>query len=355
MILIMNEIKTEPSETILEKKRIHWIDHARGFIMILLVVTMYLPDWIREGSLRFFLEHPEHSKTTLVMNFYDIGAPAFIIVMGLLMPLSFTKRKQRDGLGKAVFHILIRYGIILGLGLLVVLIDQGSFIKKVDGEPLIVSGMVVIVWDVLPTLGLVGIIAIPFLWVSPKLRAVLATILLIFYQFMLIYGGWREYAIASVHGGILGTIFGFSAIMIYATSIGEYLLVEKNPDESIKFRNLAIIGIITLVGGLLLMLIPEWYPNKRQVTASYIYISLGVSILMAFIFIAIDKKYQKPIFFLGSYGKSPFLIYIVAIVLKFLIEDIIGMDLTLLIGLIMIALISVLVIILDLKGKIIKL
>ncbi|MHA1725024.1 MAG: heparan-alpha-glucosaminide N-acetyltransferase domain-containing protein [Promethearchaeota archaeon] len=351
----MNEIKTEPSEPILEKKRIYWLDHARGFIMILLVVTMYLPDWIREGPLRFFLEHPEHSTTTHIMNFYDIGAPAFIIIMGLLMPFSFTKRKQSDGVNKAVFHILIRYGIIFGLGLLTVLIDQGSFIKKVDGEPLIVSGMPVIYWDVLPTLGLVGIIALPFLWVSPKLRAVLATILIIFYQFMLIYGGWREYAIASVHGGILGTIFAFSAIMIYSTSIGEYLLVEKNSDYAVKFRNLAIIGIITLVGGLLIMLLPECYPNKRQVSASYCYISLGVSILMAFIFIALDKKYRKPIFFLDSYGKSPFLIYIVAIVLKFLIEDIIGLEITLLIGLTMIVLISVMVIVLDLKGKIIKL
>ena len=271
-----------------------------------------------------------------------------------LMPLSFYKRKQRDGLKSAAIHLIVRYAIILGLGILVLLIDQGSLIKMRDGSPLVISGIPVLTWDVIPTLGLVGLIAIPFLWINPKIRGVLATIMVFFYQIMLIFGGWREYAIASVHGGILGTVFGFSAIMIYATCIGEYLLVEDSIEDMGKYRNTAILGLVSLIGGLLIMLIPEWYPNKRQVTASYVYISLGVTILMAFIFIAIDKKYQKPIFFLDSYGKSPFIIYIIAVVLRFLIEDILDYEISLLIGISMILLISFIVIILDLKGKIIK-
>ncbi len=323
--------------------------------MLLLVVTMYLPKAIREGPLRFIMEHPENSTTTQVMNFYDIGAPAFIIIMGLLMPLSFYKRREKAGVMKAVFHLAIRYGIILGLGLLVVLIDQGSLIKMSNGAPLVVSGMVVVAWDVLPTLGLVGLITIPFLWFKPKIRAVIATLLLIFYQIMLLFGGWREYAIASVHGGILGTIFGFSAIMIYATSIGDYLFVQEGPVESKKLRNYAIMGAIALLVGLIMILIPEWYPNKRQVTASYIYISLGFTILLSFIFIAIEKCYEKPIIVLDSYGKSPFLIYIVAVVLEFLISDIIGYEIDLFLGIVMIILISLLAVIIDVKGKVIKL
>ena len=74
-----------------KKERYYWIDHARGFIMIMLVVTLFLPDFIRNGPARFFLEHPVNQTTTTIMNFYDIGTPAFICIMGLLMPISFLR------------------------------------------------------------------------------------------------------------------------------------------------------------------------------------------------------------------------------------------------------------------------
>ena len=331
----------------LQRKRYYWIDHARGFIMILLVITEFLPYAIRTGSeiAQFFLAHPQNQKTVEFMNYYDIGAPAFIFIMGLLMPLSFLHRKERDGVSKAVTHMIIRYGIILALGLLVILIDHGEFIT-IEG---------IIIWDVLPTLGLVGLITIPFLWLKPKGRALVAAALLIFYQIMLLFGGWREYAIASIHGGILGTIFGFSAIMIFATCLGEVLFISEDYTDKKKYQIYLIVGITALVGGLLLWLLPGWYPNKRQVTLTYILISLGGSILISFLFIGIDKKVQKPIFILDSYGKSPFIIYIIAVVLEFIISDLIGLDMDFLIFTIMVIVMTLIALLLDKRGKIIKL
>ena len=338
------------SELDIEKKskRIYWIDHARGFIMIWLVITMFLPTWLREGPFRFFLDHPENEKFTHIMNLFDVGAPAFIFLMGILMPLSFFKRKERDGVKKAITHIAIRYGIILVLGLIVVYIDQGTLLKIVDGMP-------VICWDVLPTLGLVGLIALPFLWLEPKIRAIVASLMLLFYQIMLNIGGWRDYAIVSVHGGILGTIFGFSVIMIYSTCLGEFLLINKDYSEIQKYKFYLIIGVISFIGGLLIALIPEWYQNKRQVTLSYILISLGTSVLISFFFIALDKKMQRPIFGLDSYGKSPFIIYILAGGIEFLIVDIIGYKLDLFIGILLMIIITAIALVLDKYGKIIKL
>ncbi|MFX1589452.1 MAG: acyltransferase family protein [Promethearchaeota archaeon] len=345
----MNEIDNSSSVEIdiTRGKRYYWIDHARGFIMILLVITEFLPAFIREAA-RFFLEHPEPQRTVEYMNFYDVGAPAFIFIMGFLMPLSFFHRKERDGTGKTVRHMIIRYGVILLLGYLVILIDQQAIVKTVDG-------MVIVIWDVLPSLGLVGLIAIPFLFVSPKIRAILASALLIFYQLMLLFGGWREYAIASVHGGILGTIFGFSVIMIYATCLGELFFMDKEKSENKKYQIYALVGIIAFLGGILLTLIPEWYANKRQVTLTYILISLGTSILLSFVFVGIDKVVKKPIFILDSYGKNPFLIYVIAIVLEFLIADIIGLEKDFLIFIIMTVIITLIAVGLDKWGKIIKL
>lgn len=215
--------------------------------------------------------------------------------------------------------------------------------------------MVVIQWDVLPTLGLVGLIALPFLWLKPKLRAGIASLMLICYQIMLIFGGWRDYAIVSVHGGILGTIFGFSALMIYSTSLGEFFFKNKDYSETKKYKIFLIIGTTCFIGGLLISFIPGWWANKRQVTLSYIMISLGVSILLLFLFIAIDKKLQKPIFGLDSFGKSPFITYIIAIVLEILIVDIVRYNLDLIIGISMIITVTVIVLLLDKRGKIIKL
>jgi hypothetical protein len=109
------------------------------------------------------------------------------------------------------------------------------------------------------------------------------------------------------------------------------------------------------MGGLFISLIPGWWANKRQVTLTYVMISLGVSILLSFLFYAIDKKIQKPIFGLDSYGKSPFIIYVIAIIIEFVIVDIIGYNLDLIVGILMIILVTTIVLILDKWGKIIKL
>ncbi len=338
------------NESQAERKRYYWIDHARGIIMIFLVITEFLPAIISGGSDfgRFFLAHPDNERIVEYMNFFDIGAPVFIFIMGLLMPLSFSHRKERDGVKKAVRHMVIRYGIILILGFVVILIDQGEIIKM--------EGVILIIyWDVLPTLGLVGLIALPFLWLKPKFRALLATSMLVFYQFMLLYGGWREYAILSIHGGIFGTIFGFSAIMIYATCLGDVMLLNKEYTDKKKYQIYAIVGGIALIGGLLLWLVPGWYPNKRQVTLTYISISLGASILLSFIFIGIDKKFKKPIFILDSYGKFPFIIYAITIVIEFLIADIIGLEMNVLLFIVMVIIITAIAILLDDWGKSLKL
>lgn len=318
--------------------------------MILLVITEFLPNAIREGFeiSRFFLAHPPNETIVEYMNFYDIGAPAFIFIMGLLMPLSFLHRKERDGVNKAVRHMVIRYGIILLLGFLVIIIDHGKIITTV-------GDVNVIIWDVLPAIGLAGLIALPFLWLKPKLRGIVATIMLVFYQFMLLYGGWRDYAIVSVHGGIFGTIFGFSVIMIYATCLGEVMLLNTEHTDKKKHQIYAIVGAIALLCGFLLWLFPGWYPNKRQVTLTYISISLGASILLSFIFIGIDKKVKKPIFILDSYGKSPFIIYVIAVVIEILLSDVIGLDMDLLIFIIMVIVMSIIAVLLDKWGKIIKL
>ena len=200
-----------------------------------------------------------------------------------------------------------------------------------------------------------GIIALPFLALNPKIRALCATGLLVFYQIMLLFGGWREYAIESIHGGILGTIFGFSSLMIFATCIGEFLLMNKNYSEKVKYRILAILCLTIFIGGILLSFIPQWYANKRQVTLTYILISLGASILISYLFILIDKMVRKPILVLDSYGKNFFLTYIIAVVIEYIITEAIGYEIDLIVGVLVITIITIFVVVMDKREIIIKL
>jgi hypothetical protein len=84
-------------------------------------------------------------------------------------------------------------------------------------------------------------------------------------------------------------------------------------------------------------------------------ISMGASILLSFVFIGLDRLIKKPIFILDSYGKNPFLLYIIAIALEFQISDIIGLEMDWLIFTIMVIVITLLAIGLDKWGKVIKL
>ncbi|MFW9901311.1 MAG: hypothetical protein ACFFDY_08485, partial [Candidatus Thorarchaeota archaeon] len=135
----------------------------------------------------------------------------------------------------------------------------------------------------------------------------------------------------------------------------EFLFIKKHSEEIKKYKLYFIIGVISLLGGLILTLVPDWYANKRQVTLTYILISLGTSILISFFFIALDKKIEKPIFGLDSFGKNPFIIYIIAEVLSIIVVDIIGYDLDIFIGILLMIIVTIIAVVLDRYGKILKL
>ena len=104
-------LTTTPAET--NPGRILWVDAGRGFLMLYLVITVVFPpgDWAPEGSILFWLTgHPGREAT--YMTLFDIGAAAFIFILGLMYAVAFYKRKEERGTGKAIVHILIRYALI---------------------------------------------------------------------------------------------------------------------------------------------------------------------------------------------------------------------------------------------------
>lgn len=320
VILMERSENQEPLGVAEEKIRYKWIDQARGFIMFLLVVTSVFPpgEWKPEGSVLFWLfGHP--NPDALYMTLFDVGAAAFIFVLGMLFTVSFAKRKAKKGAKEAVFYVVKRYGLLLLLGFLIIAAD-GEFIYEN-------RGYTVISWDVIPTLGLVGFVAIPFAFIKDnKVRLILAYAWMVLYQNLMNFADLKGYAKASVHGGIFGTIFGFSGIMIVAACLGEYIFLSKD-SEFIKYKRMALFGAINFLVGLTLSFLPELEANKRQVSLSYCLLSIGTTILGLMVFILIEKIYNKEVRLFSMYGKSPFFTYFIAEVPVFILDQTVGDDL----------------------------
>ncbi|MFX0098580.1 MAG: acyltransferase family protein [Candidatus Hodarchaeota archaeon] len=338
----------------IEKERINWIDQGRGLVMFLLILTAFLPDDWRRGNWfsDFFLEHP--GKTDPWMNLYDVGVPAFFFIIGLLMAVSFKKRIEKKNIGNAILNSLLRWGLIFAVGLILFLAIDGDLgeMKNVtaDFPTLSEVNMYVARWDVIYSIGFVGLLAIPFLFLPNKARLILSYIMMGFYQVMIFIPQtyWLEYAWASVHGGILGGIFILTPLVLIGSCIGEYYVLNEKTEKNIKNRNFLIFGAINLAIGLILWFFKRGFPNKRASTMGWAVISIAVIIGGLFAFIVTDyKEADYPnlhplnkgrITLFKAYGMNPFLLYLLTeVVTVLLIEEILDIDLPLEMELVLLA------------------
>ena len=102
-----------------DSRRLRWIDQSRGFIMILLLLTIVevWDDFVIEGTFLFFLlQHPEVDAN--YMTLFDIGVPAFMFILGLSFVISFNKRRNQKSLSNAILRVLLRGFLLIVIGYL---------------------------------------------------------------------------------------------------------------------------------------------------------------------------------------------------------------------------------------------
>jgi hypothetical protein len=109
-------------------------------------------------------------------------------------------------------------------------------------------GYTVVSWDVIPTLGLVGFIAIPFAFIKDnKIRLISAYVWMVLYQILMNFADLKGYAKASIHGGIFGTIFGFSGMVAGSGVSGTAVLVDVVREHILEEIGLCK-GVVTSMG-----------------------------------------------------------------------------------------------------------
>ena len=341
--------------------------------MFLLVLMGSLPsEWREANALTyFFLTHPQNAATVQYMNLYDLGVPAFFSIIGLLMAVSFKKRVESKGNGPAVLHALVRWGLVSVVGILFIIIPAVFENRPVEtwfGEmKTIAPGVIwyVVTCDVVIALGFVGLACIPFLFVPRNYRLIISYAMMSFYQVMIFIPEthWRDYAVNSAHGGILGGIFVMIPITLIASVIGEFSILDKETPAAEKAKKSTLLGLVNAIIGLVLWLIPGGYPNKVQSTMSWATISLAVCIFVGHLFVKSDYKdedfpkmnpFNKArIVLFKSYGMNPFLIYVIAGATKTVIKALVGssFEISLIGCLIMVPAITMIAYLLYRKGK----
>lgn len=312
--------------------RLLWIDQARGFIVFYLVFTIAFPNEFSKNFndpsgnilnyILFFLF--EHAGTTdTFMTLFDVGAAAFIFLLGFLMATSYKSRVEKYGKSAANKHIIIRYLILSAIGFLIMLVGNFNLVEEE-------SGMWIVSWDVVPAIAAAGWMTFIFIHVdNPRVRLLIGYLIGLIYQLLMVFWILKDYAQASVHGGIFGGFLGYGSISIISSSIGEIMSTKTNDkvEEDKKYTQMLIFGVINFVAGVLIALIPEWEANKREVSFTHNLISIGVTLIGLWVFAYLNRKKNKDMKFLRAYGMNPFFVYFIVETPNLLIREIVGQDL----------------------------
>nr|MDO8111663.1 hypothetical protein [Candidatus Sigynarchaeota archaeon] len=300
-------------------ERFLFVDCWRGFIIVYMLVSITLPeDWFKVSPiLEFLLIHP--ARESFTMHLIDIGATSFVFILGLMYSVTFQRRRQEVGTWKAIKHIIIRYGAILLLGFCILVVTFDSLVYTTT-DKLLGGPITVLAWDVIPALGLVGFVGLPFLFLKKKIRLISAYIMLAFYCVMLDlnqYTRWASDAVSAVHGGIFFGIFAFGATQVLASAIGEYLVDGLTKDRGKFLAQLGVYAGISLLVGIVLLQAHETF------IPGYIIVATSTTVLGWYLFMYFENYTKIRMRFLQAYGRNPFFVYLITVIPMVIIYEVV--------------------------------
>ncbi|TFF84272.1 MAG: hypothetical protein EU552_00880 [Promethearchaeota archaeon] len=281
----MEKVITEVSTQMIFTQRFLSIDIYKG-IMIAFAIFInatsyfqYTPTW-NKGSELYGL------------TYVDLFGPFFLFALTITFEKSFSRRLEIYGKFKTYRHFIRRFSIYILIGFIITLnIESTGIMLK---------------WGTLQMLGMTGLFLLLIIKVRAYLRVLIALILLVVYQFIILQ--INELEIATIpHGGVIGLLSWFS-FANFASIVNELFIKNKNMTQ---FGSL---GIIFLILGALTSIFLNI--SRQLVNMSFIFISLGISILVClvlfYMFEELSAKWLwlKKERFLSVLGKNTLFLYI---------------------------------------------
>ncbi|MFT4733256.1 MAG: putative acyltransferase [Algoriphagus sp.] len=297
------------------------LDFFRGLTMFLLIAEFshlfsYFVSPKLDGTFIYDLGTQLHHVEWIGLHFWDLIQPFFMFIVGVAMPLSFSKRiKKGDSYAQLTKHALKRSLLLLFIGWALYCIDPGKIVFRFQ--------------NVLAQLGVTYILAFWVIRKSVGIQISFSIFLILIseglYRFFPIqgfnsafvagenFGTWFNIIISGKEDGGHWAMFNAiptAAHTIWGVLAGQLLMSNHSSKKKVLFLlGAGIIGLIIGYG-----LSPFTPIIKRISTSTFVFVSGGWALIsLAFCYWLIDiKKYQKGVFFFAIVGMNPLFIYLFA-------------------------------------------
>jgi predicted acyltransferase len=244
--------------------RIEALDEFRGFLLLLMIAANFLlsykfvPDWLKHSTV--------FGKITLT----DLGAPLFIFAVGISLGLVFRGINTATDLQVARNRYIRRGLVLIAFGVIGSVITHRPILRD---------------WEIFQTIGLAGIIALPFITLTPARRIGAAVLLMLTFQAIsrADYGVWLRQLDVGGLGGTLGGI-AWAGIILIGSTVSQRLRDNGRPLR----RQLLAIGLIAAT---LTVIIRPFQPfDKRLVTGSYLALTTSLAALTLWGFVEVTNR-----------------------------------------------------------------
>ena len=299
----MSISKTDADALTPSSHRYQFIDQCRGYAIFGMILVNVLGMF---ECMPWMLKHHHEG-----FSYADHIAPMFMFVVGMGFRMSFIKTLQTEGPQLARKRAIRRYCIIMGLGLL-----YGGFSLRVG------------VWDALMDIGVSGMLALPFMADSSRVRLCMAALYLALFQAFYSctpYGEWLMHN--SINGGPLGPL-SWVFILLMGTVAADCVSSKRNARMLLFFVCMAV--MLSVIGWLLRM---EWNGTKQfwpfsqyAMSAPYPIYATGLCFFTVLFFYVLCEWFGIVTPHLTTLGRNPLVLYLLQAALVLLVRVIVPSD-----------------------------
>ena len=320
LLIMQTPVSSKNNSMQTPKGRVLSLDVMRGLIMILLAaescllyksLNNLLPDGFANTIVKQFFHHPWHG-----LHFWDLVQPAFMIMAGSALYISYYYKSQK-GIGwKQNFkHILVRSFKLFICGVALHCVSAGKLVWEL--------------WNVLTQLSITTIIAYLIIKKSTAFQIIFSILMLLLTEFLyrlILMPGYNQPFVEHKNFGawldmlLMGKInpYGWVAINIIPTAahtiwgvLAGKLLVQP-VGEYKKIKSLIIAAAAVLIVGYGLDTLHITPIIKRISTSSFVLVSGGwVLLMMAFLYWITDvKKFNRNASYFVVVGTNAIFIYL---------------------------------------------
>jgi predicted acyltransferase len=267
------------------KRRLVFLDQFRGMAILLMVFANSLEHYQHVPA---YLKHARSGG----FNLPDIVAPMFLFAIGFGGEWSFPSRRTKNGTPKTVLHLIGRNLLLFVFGF------SGT---------LMVSGHS---WDILQTLGTVGLLAIPFFFLQPAVRFIVALASAVAHQ-MIVTGCFGN-GVADVfaHHGVAEPFAAFSLILILTSGSCLSAWLKEKPYAA-RIVWLLAAGATLLAAEIVFCCFVPF--QKRSL--SFVLLSTGICAWGFLFFTVISEQFHVSVQPLEAMGKNALVMYMLSSVL----------------------------------------